>query len=430
MAIVADHLGLSWTELARELDFSVDEINFIRVENPNSLTAQSFMLLKKWVHRDGKNATTDALTAVLTKINRLDIVTLLEGPIFDYGNISGTRCFADDNAVFPDQSDGYHNIDLELQTPTELNYEPPTPLRSDNFFSEYEASAESPSKTMLTRPSDLSLTQTTSTSSSDPVTVAPAPGHKRGMPEEDDTGLVSYERPDNDRRAVKSEKGTDGHAEAVEKDLKAGEGVVSGGNEHATSDAGHGNGRQEEDEEMTQERLQSLLEDINLEGGLEDMEMTEEGVIAILEQVRQAEKDVCSVPGWRSETSGGIVESAASGHSPGTEEGSPDSLVDSLEQPPPQADRQNGGHHIDATREAKEKEAKRKGSQEDSSTAGPSKGREEGGERSQHKVQGEEAKNIPGESVTEEQFTDEDGNLVTRKPGDAASKKQGKKSQS
>uniref|UniRef100_A0A1A8H448 Ankyrin 3b n=1 Tax=Nothobranchius korthausae TaxID=1143690 RepID=A0A1A8H448_9TELE len=84
MAIVADHLGLSWTELARELDFSVEEINSIRVENPNSLTAQSFMLLKKWVHRDGKNATTDALTAVLTKINRLDIVTLLEGPIFDY----------------------------------------------------------------------------------------------------------------------------------------------------------------------------------------------------------------------------------------------------------------------------------------------------------------------------------------------------------
>ncbi|XP_071249481.1 ankyrin-3-like isoform X23 [Salvelinus alpinus] len=85
MAIVADHLGLSWTELAREMNFSVDEINHIRVEHPNSLTAQSFMLLKKWVSRDGKNATTDALTAVLTKVNRMDIVTLLEGPIFDYG---------------------------------------------------------------------------------------------------------------------------------------------------------------------------------------------------------------------------------------------------------------------------------------------------------------------------------------------------------
>uniref|UniRef100_A0A667X5E1 Ankyrin 3a n=1 Tax=Myripristis murdjan TaxID=586833 RepID=A0A667X5E1_9TELE len=106
MAIVADHLGLSWTELARELNFTVDEINHIRLENPNSLTAQSFMLLKKWVSREGKNATTDALTAVLTKVNRMDIVTLLEGPIFDYGNISGTRSFADDNAVFRDQADG------------------------------------------------------------------------------------------------------------------------------------------------------------------------------------------------------------------------------------------------------------------------------------------------------------------------------------
>ncbi|XP_062959254.1 ankyrin-3 isoform X4 [Cynocephalus volans] len=109
MAIVADHLGLSWTELARELNFSVDEINQIRVENPNSLISQSFMLLKKWVTRDGKNATTDALTSVLTKINRIDIVTLLEGPIFDYGNISGTRSFADENSVFHDPVDGWQN---------------------------------------------------------------------------------------------------------------------------------------------------------------------------------------------------------------------------------------------------------------------------------------------------------------------------------
>ncbi|XP_056221564.1 ankyrin-3-like isoform X45 [Seriola aureovittata] len=446
MAIVADHLGLSWTELARELDFSVDEINFIRVENPNSLTAQSFMLLKKWVHRDGKNATTDALTAVLTKINRLDIVTLLEGPIFDYGNISGTRCFADDNAVFPDQSDGYHNIDLELQTPTELNYEPPTPLRSDDFFSEGDASLDSPSKTTLTRPSDLSLTQTTSTISSDPLTVAPAPGPCGSVPpivgaedtalttgEKVEDKLVSYERPDNDRRAVEK-SGTE--------ELKAGPvvGLERNQKEDAVSDVAQGNGRreeeeeEEEEEEMTQERLQSLLEDIKLEGGLEDEEMTEERVNAILEQVRQAEKVMCSVPGWRGEMSDTIAESSLHG----TQEGSPDSM----EQPQAQADRQNGGQ-TDAAWEGKEKEAKKKGSQEDGSTAGPSRGREEGGDRSQHKVQGrvraeesgsdeettvttrvyrrrvilkgEEAKNIPGESVTEEQFTDEDGNLVTRK---------------
>ncbi|XP_059215165.1 ankyrin-3 isoform X2 [Centropristis striata] len=124
MAIVADHLGLSWTELAREMNFTVDEINHIRLENPNSLTAQSFMLLKKWVSREGKNATTDALTSVLTKVNRMDIVTLLEGPIFDYGNISGTRCFADDNAVFRDQADDYQSILAELQSPAALHSNP------------------------------------------------------------------------------------------------------------------------------------------------------------------------------------------------------------------------------------------------------------------------------------------------------------------
>lgn len=132
-------------------------------------------------------------------------------------------------------------------------------------------------------------------------------------------GPLSYERPDNDRTAVEQlGKGADEHAEALDTEVKAGRGVVL---EDAASGAGHGNGRQEEDEEeeeeeMTQERLQSLLEDINREGGLEGEEMTEERMNEILEQVRQAEKDVCSVPGWRSETSGAIVESAV-----GTEEG-------------------------------------------------------------------------------------------------------------
>ncbi|XP_006895650.1 PREDICTED: ankyrin-3-like isoform X2 [Elephantulus edwardii] len=146
MAIVADHLGLSWTELARELNFSVDEINQIRVENPNSLISQSFMLLKKWVTRDGKNATTDALTSVLTKINRIDIVTLLEGPIFDYGNISGTRSFADENNVFHDPVDGYPPLQVELETPTGLHYTTPTPFQQDDYFSDL-SSLESPLRT-------------------------------------------------------------------------------------------------------------------------------------------------------------------------------------------------------------------------------------------------------------------------------------------
>ncbi|XP_061665538.1 ankyrin-3-like [Syngnathoides biaculeatus] len=316
MAIVADHLGLSWTELARELDFSVEEINSIRLENPNSLTAQSFMLLKKWVHRDGKNATTDTLTAVLTKINRLDIVTLLEGPIFDYGNISGTRCFADDNAVIPDQSDGYHQIDAELRTPSELHCAPPTLLHSDDFLHDGEGGGslvDSPS-----RPSELSL-------------VCEPPLVRVEDPSES---------PDNDRRAAKRRAMFEGAYAPYER---------RGGHHE----------EEEDDEEMTQERLQSLLEDIKLEeGGLEDEEMTEEKVHAILEQVRQAEKDLCSLPGWR----GGEAETVELG--PASEEGSPDSLADSLEQPPAQ---------------------------------GSNKGEEEqGGERSARRVQPGNGNNKPG----------------------------------
>nr|XP_057934087.1 ankyrin-3-like isoform X4 [Doryrhamphus excisus] len=418
MAIVADHLGLSWTELARELDFSVEEINLIRVENPNSLTAQSFMLLKRWVHRDGKNATTDTLTAVLNKINRLDIVTLLEGPIFDYGNISGTRCFADDNAVFPDQSDGYHNVELELQTPSDLKYTPPTPLRSDHFFSEGDSPVDSPSQAALARPSDLLL---------EPPLVRV-----------EDTSLtsgesgVSREWPDNDRRAAK-QRGAKIEFEgayAADRDRNPEREAANGRMEET----------EEEEEEMTQERLQSLLEDIKLEeeGSEEDEEMTEEKVHAILQQVRQAEKDLSSLTGWRGDAA--ITDAGASDLGPASEEGSPESLADSLEQPPAR-----GGK--DGTDAAGEGSGKRRGAEEG------------GGDRSGHRVQwaqniiheeddeeeeeveeeevdssseeettvttrvfrrrlilkGEEARNVPGESVTEEQFTDEDGNLVTRK---------------
>uniref|UniRef100_A0A8C6PVW1 Ankyrin 3 n=1 Tax=Nothobranchius furzeri TaxID=105023 RepID=A0A8C6PVW1_NOTFU len=394
MAIVADHLGLSWTELARELDFSVEEINFIRVENPNSLTAQSFMLLKKWVHRDGKNATTDALTAVLTKINRLDIVTLLEGPIFDYGNISGTRCFADDNAVFPDQSDGYHNIELELKTPSDLNYVPPTPLRSDEFFSEGDASVESPTKTMLTRPSDLTLTQTTSTSSGDPSMVVPLSVSKPPIVGPEDTALIGGERgmsvemPDNDRRALEQFVQKE---EVIVEQRNSLENRSAKLKENVALHTGSGNGRGKE-EEMTQEKLRSLLEELKLEGGMEEEEMTEEKVNAILEQVRQAEKDMSSVPGWRSEMSSGAVDSAAA----------QDTIKESSVKSVYTGVINEGCLHQESIR------AEEAGSDEETTVTTRVF-------RRRVVLKGEEARNIPGQSVTEEQFTDEDGNLVTRK---------------
>nr|XP_020019942.1 ankyrin-2 isoform X5 [Castor canadensis] len=78
LAYVADHLGFSWTELARELDFTEEQIHQIRIENPNSLQDQSYALLKYWLERDGKHATDTSLIECLTKINRMDIVHLME----------------------------------------------------------------------------------------------------------------------------------------------------------------------------------------------------------------------------------------------------------------------------------------------------------------------------------------------------------------
>ncbi|XP_068583883.1 ankyrin-2-like isoform X2 [Cebidichthys violaceus] len=78
LAIVADLLGFSWTELARELEFSEVDIQLVRTENPNSLQEQSHALLQRWVEREGKHATEDCLIMRLTKINRMDIVHLIE----------------------------------------------------------------------------------------------------------------------------------------------------------------------------------------------------------------------------------------------------------------------------------------------------------------------------------------------------------------
>ncbi|XP_060771629.1 ankyrin-2 [Neoarius graeffei] len=78
LSITADLLGFSWTELAKELEFSENEVHQVRAENPNSLQEQSTALLKRWTEREGKQATEDCLIKTLTKINRMDIVHLIK----------------------------------------------------------------------------------------------------------------------------------------------------------------------------------------------------------------------------------------------------------------------------------------------------------------------------------------------------------------
>nr|XP_028585174.1 ankyrin-3 isoform X8 [Podarcis muralis] len=516
MAIVADHLGLSWTELARELNFSVDEINQIRVENPNSLIAQSFMLLKKWVTRDGKNATTDALTSILTKINRIDIVTLLEGPIFDYGNISGTRSFADENNVFHDPVDGYPTIQVELETPTGLRFVPPTPSQQDDFFSDF-SSIESPLRTP-SRLSDVLVTpqgNIDDTAAEPPVVTEEDTSledgkHDFSVPREGaskDVGQIQLDEMDlNDYPRYLGS-----YAEVPKQKLS-----------QETSPTLVRTEQQEREksgtDEMTEEKLKSLFEDIHLDEVVESEEMTEEKVLSILKYVQQAEQELSSITGWQSEASSVNVEPPTPGRRISGE------LLDRLDDSPEQCrdsitsylkgeagKLETNGSYSESTTEAKTKpfvqeSAKSLGKQSDKETVKPktqsslrteqqtisltshqkslqeaskpavdtpktsvpvsmkktswntsddSKLRpkaqeEEGATSSEQKeysesdsdsdieiqsdsssdeeqrittrvyrrrliLKGEEAKNIPGESVTEEQFTDEEGNLVTRK---------------
>ncbi|XP_041331621.1 ankyrin-3 isoform X3 [Pyrgilauda ruficollis] len=517
MAIVADHLGLSWTELARELNFSVDEINQIRVENPNSLIAQSFMLLKKWVTRDGKNATTDALTSVLTKINRIDIVTLLEGPIFDYGNISGTRSFADENNVFHDPIDGYPSVQVELETPTGLRFVPPSPLHQDDFLSD-TSSLESPLRT----PSRLSDVLVTSQGHIDGTAAAPP------VVTEEDTSLDDSKVDFSVPREGTPKDISVGESQLEEVDLKdfprylGSYGGISKDAKQRQSEETNKRGVRTEqpereksgtDEEMTAEKFKSLFEDIHLEEGAESEEMTEERVWSILKGVQQAERKMSSITGWQPDSSS-VSEAPTSGRRIGG------SLLDRLDESSDQCrdsvtsyvkgeagKPETNGSLSESTSEAKtksyiqealndvgkhsDKEALKTKSQisagtdeqtlsstayqksleetskpttEGSKTSVPvsvkkmgwstsedGKPRtgiqeEEGAVMSEQKecsdsdseiesdsssgeeqrittrvyrrrliLKGKEAKNIPGESVTEEQFTDEEGNVITRK---------------
>ncbi|XP_061441303.1 ankyrin-2 isoform X29 [Rhineura floridana] len=113
LAHIADHLGFSWTELARELDFTEEQIHQIRIENPNSLQDQSHALLKYWLERDGKHATDSSLTECLTKINRMDIVHLMESSVElsqDHG-----RTYAEiEQTIGLDHSEGFSALHEDL----------------------------------------------------------------------------------------------------------------------------------------------------------------------------------------------------------------------------------------------------------------------------------------------------------------------------
>ncbi|XP_035307778.1 ankyrin-2 isoform X4 [Cricetulus griseus] len=114
LAYIADHLGFSWTELARELDFTEEQIHQIRIENPNSLQDQSHALLKYWLERDGKHATDTILIECLTKINRMDIVHLLETNTEPLQERMGHSYAEMEQTIVLDNSEGFSVLQEEL----------------------------------------------------------------------------------------------------------------------------------------------------------------------------------------------------------------------------------------------------------------------------------------------------------------------------
>ncbi|XP_073074940.1 ankyrin-1 isoform X5 [Manis javanica] len=115
MAIISEHLGLSWAELARELRFSVEDINRIRVENPNSLLEQSAALLNLWLLREEENANMERLYAALRNIDRSEIVNMLEGSGRQSRGLRPDRRRPDqDDASPPAQVNGQQRVQAHI----------------------------------------------------------------------------------------------------------------------------------------------------------------------------------------------------------------------------------------------------------------------------------------------------------------------------
>ncbi|XP_068012873.1 ankyrin-1 isoform X1 [Melanerpes formicivorus] len=137
MVDIAEQLGLSWAELARELQFGVEDINRIRVENPNSLLEQSVALLNLWVSREGKGVKMESLYAALRNIDRGEIVSTLEGSGRQSRSLKGSWRYTDrDYSLSPSQMNGYASLQDELLSPASLHYTLPSPLRADQYWNE------------------------------------------------------------------------------------------------------------------------------------------------------------------------------------------------------------------------------------------------------------------------------------------------------
>ncbi|XP_019909186.1 ankyrin-1 isoform X5 [Esox lucius] len=162
ISLISEQLGLSWAELARELHFGVDDINRIRVENPNSLLDQSSALLNLWASREGKRAKMESLYGALKSIDRLDIVSCVECQHQSGASEEGACRLGDCDSTLLSPSlinevtdtgrppvvykpqvikhplfrRGYGLVQEELLSPASMQYSLPSPLGNEPYWQE------------------------------------------------------------------------------------------------------------------------------------------------------------------------------------------------------------------------------------------------------------------------------------------------------
>uniref|UniRef100_A0A665VP06 Ankyrin 3a n=1 Tax=Echeneis naucrates TaxID=173247 RepID=A0A665VP06_ECHNA len=256
------------TELAREMNFTVDEINHIRLENPNSLTAQSFMLLKKWVSREGKNATSKTVfmskNFVFLSVHHLFLSSFnLRQKNVENQKLHCYLIFT--SLIVKEGNDEKQEIQKVEGASEETGYEGD---KVDNTDGELQIKEKGGRK--------ININQST---------------------EEDRTAE------DQAAACLSLQAWVEALVELQSSESASKEEEEEG----------------QRDKQITEEVLGCLLEEEKQEEGSEeeeeDKEMTKARAQETLEQVEQAEKDICSFSGWHSDSSSVNVEPPTPGRS-------------------------------------------------------------------------------------------------------------------
>uniref|UniRef100_A0A8C8FXX2 Ankyrin 1, erythrocytic a n=1 Tax=Oncorhynchus tshawytscha TaxID=74940 RepID=A0A8C8FXX2_ONCTS len=345
------------TELARELQFSVDDINKIRVENPNSLLEQSSALLSLWATCEGKRANMESLYTALKSIDRMDIVNMLEGqgpqPDGRQARETSRRRHNESDHISPSLTNGYGVLQEELLSPPSMQYSLPSPLGNEPYWQEVSSLECAP----------MAITEEDTLMEMSDVQVWPS-GNSPSLVAVEDSSL-ECSNADDSEGATGEEGGLSGSMELVEDNSEMGAvdsftGVEGGRGGRTGSEEGLSLVAGQQQRVYTRLSKSPGLSRVADRNG--DSRGSSGGGGSLLSYLQEQ-----SGPGWQPVTD----------HTQawlGSQTTKPRQAMDSM---------------MSSVRAAMDVD--------------PSQSR------------GDEAKDLPGEQVSEEQFTDEHGNIVTKK---------------